>query len=33
MPHELAAILSHLHEGDIICLAHVDSKIDAWVED
>ena len=33
MPHELAAVLNHLHEGDIVCLVHVDSKIDAWVGD
>jgi hypothetical protein len=33
MPHELAALLNHLHEGDIVCLVHVDSKIDAWVGD
>jgi hypothetical protein len=32
-PHELVAVLNHLHEGDIICLLHVDSKIDAWVGD
>jgi hypothetical protein len=33
IPHELAAVLNHLHEGDIVCLIHVDSKIDAWVGD
>jgi hypothetical protein len=33
MPHELAAVLNHLHEGNIVCLVHVDSKIDAWVGD
>jgi hypothetical protein len=33
MPHELAALLNHLHEGDIVCLVHVDSKIAAWVGD
>ena len=33
MPHELAAVLNHLHEGDIVCLIHVSSKIDAWVGD